>query len=257
MLTYYQTQTQRLLQNPGAPSTLYAPSDINSWINTARGQLAGESECIRVIGTLSTAVGQRSYNFSAINVGTPSATGIQGAINIRRVQYNVGSGQKWVKGKSFEWFDFQRWNNPVPPSGAPTEWAQYGQGSAGQGTITNVGSGTMGSGSILIDPLPDQVYTLNCDCTAYPIALATDTDVEAITYLWTDAVPYFAAYLALMSAQTNMRMEQAQRYFQIYQTFVQRARQAANPSLNRFAFEQSGDPTRQNKLGMQGAANGP
>jgi len=81
-----------------------------------------------------------------------------------------------------------------------------------------------------------------------------DTDIEAIPYLWTDAVPYFAAYLALMSAQTNMRMEQAQRYFQLYQTFVQRARQAATPAVNRYAYEQMPDPTRANKLGLQGGA---
>jgi hypothetical protein len=60
-----------------------------------------------------------------------------------------------------------------------------------------------------------------------------------------------------MSAQTNMRMEQAQRYFQLYQLFVQRARNAANPGVNRFAFEQSGDPTQANKLGAsQGRGNG-
>lgn len=257
MLASYISNAQNLLQNPGAPSTLYTTANITTWVNIARGQLAGEAECVRSIGTITTVIGQRAYNFSAINLGTPSATGIQGAINVRRVQYNVGSGQKWVRGKSWEWFDFQRFNNPVPGSGPPNEWAQYGQGSAGTGAITGEGSGTLLSGSLYIDPLPDMVYTLNVDCTAYPIALAADTDIEAIPYLWTDAVPYFAAYLALMSAQTNMRMEQAQRYFQIYQTFVQRARQAANPSLNRFAFEQSGDPTRQNKLGMQGAANGP
>ena len=256
MLASYISNAQNLLQNPGAPSTLYTTANITTWVNIARGQLAGEAECVRSIGTITTVIGQRAYNFSAINLGTPSATGIQGAINVRRVQYNVGSGQKWVRGKSWEWFDFQRFNNPVPGSGPPNEWAQYGQGSAGTGAITGEGSGTLLSGSLYIDPLPDMVYTLNVDCTAYPIALAADTDIEAIPYLWTDAVPYFAAYLALMSAQTNMRMEQAQRYFQIYQTFVQRARQAANPSLNRFAFEQSGDPTRQNKLGMQGAANG-
>lgn len=256
MLNSYIANTQNLLQNPGAPSTLYTTANVTTWVNIARGQLAGEAECVRAIGTIATAVGQRVYNFSSIDLGTPSATGVQGAINVRRMQYNVGSGQKWVKGKSWEWFDFQRFNNPVPQSGAPTEWAQYGQGSAGSGSITGVGSGTLLSGSLYIDPLPDTIYILNVDCVCYPQALAADTDIEAISYLWTDAVPYFAAYLALMSAQTNMRMEQAQRYFQLYQLFVQRARQAANPSQNRYAYEQSGDPTRANKLGMpQGGAN--
>lgn len=255
MLNSYISNTQNLLQLPAAPTTLYSTASITTWINIARGQLAGEGECIRAIGIIPTIAGQRAYNFSTIELGTPSLNGIQGAIHVRRIQYNVGTGQKWIKGKSWEWFDFQRFNNPVPQSGPPNEWAQYAQGSAGMGSITGEGSGSLAGGSFYIDPLPDIVYTLNCDCVCYPIALAADTDYEAIPYLWTDAVPYFAAYLALMSAQTNTRMEQAQRYFQLYQMFVQRARGSANPSINRYAFEQSGDPTRANKLGApQGGA---
>lgn len=248
MLTSYQNLTASLLQNPAAPSPLYPTALLTNFINIARGQVAAEGECVRAIGTVVTTIGQRAYNFSSISF---SAAGVQGAINVRRIQYSVGSGQKWVKGKSWEWFDLQRFNNPVPPSGPPTEWAQYGQGSAGTGTITGAGSGTVNSGSFYIDPLPDLPYTLNCDCTCYPIALALDTDVEAIPYLWTDAVPYFAAYMALMSAQTSVRLEQAQRLFQLYEQFVSRARNGANPALNNFAFEQSADPARQNRMALQ------
>jgi hypothetical protein len=252
VLNAYITNTQNLLQAPGSAANLYPTASLTTWINIARGQLAGESRCIRVIGTLATVVGQRAYNFSSINIGTTASTGIQGVINVRRVMYNVATGQKWVKGKSWPWFDFQRFNNPVPGSGAPTEWAQYGQGSSGQGSITGVGSGTLSSGSLYVDPLPDIVYTLNCDCIGYPQALAADTDVEAIPYLWTDAVPYFAAYLALMSAQTGQRIQEAQQMFQLYQQFVARARDFANPDLNNYAFEQSPDPTMTNRLAISG-----
>lgn len=256
MLTSYINITQNLLQSPPAPSTLYSTANLTTWINIARGQVASEGECVRAIGTVITTVGQRAYNFSAINLGTSSVTGIQGAINVRRIQYNVGSGQKWVKSKAWEWFDLYRLNNPVPPSGPPTEWAQYGQGSAGLGSITGEGSGSVNSGSFYIDPLPDLSYTLNCDCTCYPIALAADTDVEAIPYLWTDAVPYYAAYMALMSTQTSIRIEQAQRLFQLFEQFMARARGGANPSQNNFAYEQAADPFRGNRLGAQQQAGG-
>jgi hypothetical protein len=249
VLNYYITQTQRLLQNPGAPVSLYSPADITSYINTARGQVAGEGRCVRSIGTISTVVGQRNYNFSGISFGTPSATGIAGAINVQRIQYNVGQGQKWIKGKSWPWFDFQRFNNPVPTSGPPTEWAQYGAGSAGIGAITNEGAGTILSGSFYLDPLPDYAYVLNCDCVCYPQALVLDTDIEAVPYLWSDSVPYFAAYLALLSAQTSTRVQQAQQYYALYEQFVARARDFANPDLNNFAFPQSQDPTRANRFG--------
>jgi len=218
-------------------------------VNTARGQVAGESRCIRAIGTLTAVIAQRFYNFSSINLGTPAVTGIQGAINVRRMQYAVGTGMKWVKGKSWPWFDFQRMNNPVPTSGAPTEWSQYGQGSASTGTITNEGSGTIVSGSLAIDPLPDLAYSLYCDCVCFPIALAADTDVEAISYLWTDCVPYLAGYLALMGSQTSTRIQQAQQLFALYEQFMQRARDFANPDMNNFAFEQSRDPVMVNRLG--------
>lgn len=252
MLTQYQNLTAQLLQNPPAPVGLYSTANLTNYINIARGQVAGEGECIRSIGAIVTVIGQRSYNFSSINFGASSATtGIQGAINVRRVQYAVGSGQKWVKGKSWEWFDFQRYNNPVPPSGPPTEWAQYGQGSAGLGAITGIGTGTQSSGSLFIDPLPDLAYSLACDCVCYPIALAADTDVEAIPYLWSDAVPYFAAYMALMSAQATARLEQAKQLYALYEQFMARARNAATPGLNRYAYPQSGDPFRAGRLGVE------
>lgn len=251
MLNAYLTNTQNLLQSPAAPVSLYSTANLTLWINIARGQLAGEAECIRRIATIPTVIGVQNYNFSSLSFTDAS---VQGAINLRRIQYGVGTGQKWVRGKSWEWFDFQRLNNPAPPSGPPVEWAQYGQGSAGLGSITGEGGGTLSSGSFYIYPLPDMAYTLNCDCACYPIALVADSDPEAIPYLWTDAVPYFAAYLALMSAQTQARMAEAQRMYQLYKEFVARARNAANPAVNRYAYEQSQDPTLANKLGAGRAA---
>jgi hypothetical protein len=116
----------------------------------------------------------------------------------------------------------------------------------------------MRSGSFYIDPLPDIVYTLNCDCTCYPVALAADTDVEAIPYLWSDAVPYFAAYMALMSSQTSTRIQQAQQLFALYEQFMNRARDFANPDLNNASFPQSQDRTMANRFNapppQQGAA---
>lgn len=254
MLSSYLSLTQSLLQSPPAPVTLYTTANLTTYVNIARGQVAGEGKCIRSIGTVSTVIGQRAYNFSSINFGTAATTGIQGAINVKRIMYNVGTGQKWVLGKSWEWFDFQRFNNPVPNSGAPMEWAQLSQGSAGQGAITGVGAGAMASGSFYVDPLPDTVYTLNCDCECYPQQLAADTDVEALPYLWTDAVPYFAAYMALLTAQTSARLQQAQQYLQLYRLFMQRARASANPDQNQGAFEQAPDPTMAGRFGITGGA---
>ena len=258
MLTFYQTQTQALLQSPGAPTTLYALTDINRWINVARGQIAGEGEAIVLTGTISTVVGQRNYNFASINIGTASVTGVQGILNVEALRMSVGQGQAWMAPRPWQWFQFYHLNNPVPLNGPPKVWAQFGQGSSGQGSITGQGTGTMASGNFYIDPPPDSIYTLNCDCVCYPQALALDTDVEAIPYLWTDAVPYFAAWYALLSSQTSARQADAARMMEAYETFMQRARAFSNPTTVRDMYRQTKDPTRINKLAIapkqQGAA---
>jgi hypothetical protein len=253
MLTAYQTALQNLLQAPGAPTTLYPTANLTLWINTARGQLAGEAECIRSIGTISTIASQRPYNFSSISFGTSSVTGIQGALNVRRISYNVASGAAWIPPREWEYFDLYYMNNPVPVNGPPARWSQYGQGSATPAT------GSSATGTFYLDPPPDTVYTLNCDCTCYPIPLVDDTTVEAIPYLWTDAVPFFAAYYAFLTAQTGARMADAERMYGYYKEFLSRARMAANPSVNRSQYEQAPDPASINKLGVQqsrGAAGG-
>lgn len=247
MLTAYIDQTRRLLQNPPAPTTLYSDANLTAWINIARGQAAGEGECIRGIGLISTVVGQRNYDFASINLGVSANTGVAGIIHIRSVLYGVGTGSQWVTPRNWEWYQLYCLNNPVPTNGPPVTWAQFGQGAAAV-------AGRQG-GSFYIDPPPDLVYGLSLDVVCYPNALTDDATVEAIPYLWTDAIPFFAAYYALLSSQTSTRQADAARMFEAYQTFMQRARQASNPSVNRYLYSQERDPTMISKLGLQQKAN--
>ncbi len=253
MLTAYLTRTTQLLQNPAAPASLYSTTDLTSWINVARGQLAGETACVRALGTIPTVIGTRNYNFSGIT-GLP--TGVAGATNVRGILYGVGSGFQWMRPRPWQWYFLFKLNNPVPENGPPEVWSQFGQGSAGAGSITGGGTGTVASGSFYIDPPPDAVYLLTCDCECYPAALTADTEPELIPYLFTDAVPYFAAYLALMSAQTNIRLEYAKQMLELYGVFVQRAMKAAAPGVNRYLYEGQGDGTGVNKLGVQQSTGG-
>jgi hypothetical protein len=247
VLTAYETNTQNLLQKPGASTPLYDVTSIDRWINIARGQLAGEAECIRAIGTISTVVGQSAYNFASINIGVSATTGRQGVINVRRISYGVASGQRWVPGFAWEWFDYYHLNNPVPPGSYPQAWSQFAQGAAPGST------GSAQGGSFYIN-VPDAIYTLYCDCVCYPIALVDDTTVEAIPYLWTDAVPYFAAYYALLSAQSGIRTQEAKGMMELYKQFLERARRASNASVNRWQYEQSQDPAQLAKFGVSPTA---
>lgn len=246
----YLPQTQQLLQNPAAPTSLYSTSLLTGYVNTARGQLAGEGRCVRAIGTLTTSIGVRAYPFSSLNLGTASVTGIQGAIAINTIWIGIAEGLQWLRPRSWEWFGLYHLNNVVPVQGVPTVWSQFGQGAAPPGA--NAGSSF--GGTIYLDPIPNAVYTLSCDCTCYPITLALDTDVEAIPYLWTDAVPFFAAYFALLSAQTSARMQDAANYLKMYNMFLGRARNAANPDVLGGIYQQAPNLFRAAKIGNGGVA---
>jgi hypothetical protein len=243
MLTAYLTATRALLQLPGSNSTsLYSDADLTRYINTARGQMAGEAECIRALATIPTVQGQQPYNFASLTIGV---AGIDGALHVRSIRWSVGNGTIWIPNRPWEWFELYDLNNAAPGQGAPTSWSQYQQGAAPGHT------GSAGGGSFYIGPQPDAVYTLNCDCVCYPSALAVDGDPEMIPYLFTDAVPYFAAYYALMSSQTNARLNDALNYYKIYQEFVDRARNASNGMPNQWQYERASDPAQASKFGAK------
>lgn len=233
-LTAYLTATKNLLQNPSAPTSLYTTADLTTYINTARAQLAGESESIRFIASLPLTAAIQVYTFQQINL--TGAAGVQLVLNARNMWVVVGAGQLMVRQREFEWFSFYNLNTVTPTIGRPREWAQFGQGA---------------DGTIYLSPVPDTSYTLKLDTVCSPIPLVDDTTGEAIPPLWTDAVPYYAAYLALLSAQTGERMGYAMKMFDEYSKFVNRARRTATASVLPGNFAQSGNPVQANQLGTQ------
>lgn len=242
MLNTYLTATQNLLQNPTALQPLYSVPTLTAFINTARGVLAGESESIRVMGTLALTVGQRAYPFTSIVLPNATTLGLAGVFNVRYVWYVVGSGQKSLRPRPWPWYAQYALNNPVPVPGAPVIWAQFAQGEAG---------------SLYVDPIPDTIYSLPLDTVCVPIPLVDDTTPEAIPYPWTDAVPFFAAYLALLSSQTGTRRAEAERMLADYETWKNRARRISNPSILPGIYEQAPNPTRANQLGLGTSGGGP
>jgi hypothetical protein len=247
MLTTYLTATQSLLQNPAAPIPLYATTALTTYINSARNQLAGEAKCIRYMGTLALTAGTQVYPYSAIALAGGTAAGIAGVLDVETLWYQVGVGQKWIRPRPWPWFSLFELNNPVPVGGPPKVWAQYGQGASAQASPLPVGGG-----SLYVSPPPDFAYAVNVDCVCYPIALVNDTTAEALPFLWTDAIPYFAAYLALLSAQTGIRTQEALGMYKLYSEFVDRARKASTPMVLPSINPQVPNPTRQNQLGVGG-----
>ena len=218
MLNQYLQRTQLLLTD--MKQEMLNPAFLTMFINTARGQLAGETGCVRFIGSLSTVAATQSYAFSAIT----TAAGIQNVFNVRRINYTSGSGQKFISPLPWEWFDFYYINDISPTSAAPQVWAQFAQGVLG---------------SFYLFPIPNAIYALKLDASCNPSDLSLDSDAEVIPYPWTDAIPYFAAYLSYMYVQN---VEKASQMLGLYREFVDRAGKISTPTVVPYQYEQTKTP---------------
>jgi hypothetical protein len=214
-LNAYITRTQQLLHDPNA--VFYPQTDLVSYINTARSQIAAEAMCVRVLppsgpGQNVSVLGQEVYTFASlqplIQATSPGVSTIMGVITIAVAQ---GTTLKPVLNQK-AWSEFQALYRSynIGLQNYPTVFAQYGQGA---------------SGSVYFWPIPSGVYAMDWDCYCLPIDLTSDTDVEAIPYPWTDAIPYFAAYLAFSNAQ---RPDDADRMMAQYTMFMQRGTAFSN-----------------------------
>ena len=70
----------------------------------------------------------------------------------------------------------------------PGWWAQYGLGPEAM---------------LYLAPIPATVTQMEVDLSCIPMPLTNDDDPEPIPYPWTDAVSYFAAFMALLQQQRN------------------------------------------------------
>lgn len=151
---------------------------------------------------VSTTLNQELYTFSSLNSFVQQTSGVQSIQGIFSIAIMWGAPGA-TKPVLFQvsWGVLQAYCRSYSSlvSNYPDRWAQFGQG---------VG------GSFYLYPIPSGTYPMEVDCYCLPIALASDSDPEAIPYPWTDCIPYYAAYLALLNAQ---RREDAMLMKQDYQ----------------------------------------
>lgn len=236
LLSQYQSITQALIQTPPSPIPLLTTAQLTQFINLARGQVAGQAECVPAIGEIVTTPGTTGYAFTAIQFSSTDAPMIQGAISIRMINLVTATGQKRLTMRDWPWFNNYVIAKPVETQGPPKVWTQYRQGSAG----------------VIFINIPDQAYELAVDAVCYPIDLAgTAGEVDAIPYLWSDAVPFYAAYYAYMAFQ---RQADADHMYQRFQEMMGRARTAVTPSVLSTSYPQGPDPMLPNRLGVHPAA---
>jgi hypothetical protein len=199
MLTAYTQTVVRLMLNDQSFNKVNT-YDLHDWINVARNQVAGESECVRAQASLATTSGGQVYPFSALAI---TGQGYQQVIAVRMAFI----GSEMLDFRPFEWFAAFYWNSGS--SGSPLRMAQQGQGA---------------DGTLYFDPVPNAVFAISLDVAALPIPLVDDATPEVIPPLWTDAISYYASYMGFLQQGDAGA---ADGMFSRYQAFMARARAAS------------------------------
>jgi hypothetical protein len=213
MLFHYQQQVLRLMHDTQQVTlNLY---DATDYINEARLQIALAAECIRQPATFAMVVGQQPYAFSGMSfIAAPTLpAGLGGVANVRMAFMQlITGGLRRIQLRSWEWFNTYYLARSAPVPGPPQCSSRLQPGL---------------SGTMWFAPAPDAAYPLQVDAVAYPAPLALESDPEALPSPWTDAVPFFAAYLAFLQ---NSQPDAAAAMWAEYQKFEHRGTQLTTPT---------------------------
>lgn len=230
MLITYQQRTRRLLGDE--LFKWLRDGDLEDYINEARLQVAGEGECLPDYSQLQVNQTSQEYPFSLITISAVNLTlGYSEVLNVRMGNFSIGSGQKLVYPRAWAWYQLYTLSDPVPVPGPPREFAQQGQGT---------------SGTLWIN-LVDQSYQLNLDTVCLPLNLVDDTTPDAIPRLWKQAVPYYAAWIAMMTHPSGANPDEM---FARYQQMMERARSGAVSQVLPHIQSQGPDLANANRYGI-------
>ncbi len=199
-----------------APGTVVIASTLtNTTISPAPLRTQGSSQIVTFYPALATVAGQEAYFYNGnVQSGTPILTsfGLQSIIQVKSITVNWG-GTFGSNAYMLDYWDFRsyqaylRFYGPTGLQGNPAVWTAY-------------------QNTVFMRPVPTQAYPMQWDTICSVIDLASDADVEAIPYPFTDAIPYYAAYLALLnsqrSADAGAMKERYEEYIKRARAFVQR-----------------------------------
>lgn len=219
MLQTYIADAQNLLNDGGGQ--FFSPQTLTSYVNRARRRIASASGCVRVTpeGT-QTVPNQEVYPFSMWTALVQATPGVREILAVRSLAIAIGEGEgawrpMWNRLPYTDFAArFKIWNRAwVGTISYPGFYAQYSFGIGG---------------SLHLAPIPSQQQPMMIDCSCMPFPLLSDNDPECIVYPWTDAVAYYAAFLALMQQQ---RAQDAAVLLQIFQAEMPFAASVVSPTM--------------------------
>jgi len=184
---------------------LTAPTITFSGVGT------GGAAAASVDNSASTVATREILNFSTLNTLAAQTAGVLQVLGVMSIATLWGATR--IVLQPMVWTMFQAYMRywSTAPQNYPCYWSQYQQGV---------------NGNIYLFPVPSQQLSLDIDTYCMPVDLADDTTAEAIPSPWTDAIPYYAAYLAYRNSQ---RREDSDRMFKEYTLFMKRARAMSEP----------------------------
>jgi hypothetical protein len=233
-LSTYTQQVQTLLAD--LATQFYLVSNLTNFINAGRSQIAIQSECLIANATFATMNGAQAYALTSI---TPPAN-LSNAINVRSIRVtNADTTLTVLESRSWQWFQNYYLNGAASiATGTPKVWAQQTQGV---------------SGSFSLSPIPSGTSILNIEASWVPVPLVNDTTVDVLPYPWTDAVQFYACYLAYIGAQ---RGEDAKRMLGLFNSYMKAAREGVTPEWNATNFPMLKQEPGQVSDGGEGGMNG-
>lgn len=186
--------------------------DNTTTISFSGGTPTTQATATPTINCLNTVANQEIYTFASANSFAQLVSGVGSILFVQSIAVSWGSLKPTLT--QWNWDDLQAKVRAYPViSGQPAMFAQFGQGEGG---------------SVYIQPVPTQAAAMEWNCVCTPIDLVDDTTVEAIPYPWTDAVPYFAAYLAFMSGR---RPIEAKNMYDIFDLTMKRSREQSESTF--------------------------
>lgn len=146
--------------------------------------------------------GQEVYPFSGIDLS--ANPGCEAVYFVRSISIIYANYRYSLPVYDFSTYQALIRQYPYQYQYVPALASQFGQGT---------------SGSFYCYPLPSQTYQYELDCQCIPSDLLDDQSYEALPMPWSDAVPYFAAHLAMLELQN---FNSAKAFLDLYDTFAQR-----------------------------------
>jgi len=191
-LSGYITQTRRLLHDVNA--NFWTDAELTDYINDGRNHMVQDTGCNRILQSHTLVYNVETLNFSSLP---------QGDRTIDVLNINLYWGNSRYPLAYMAWSDFNAqlrfWQNYT---GRPVGFSMYGPK------------------TIYISPKPDQAYQIELDTVVLPTELTTQSPNETLPTPFTEAVPFYASYLAKYQEQSY---GEAEIFKQEYQKHVLQA----------------------------------